>query len=169
MYIWLGIDTDEVLAGLKPQIAHINRKYDLEASALPLHISLKMSFWVEDATAPRVIEALERFCAPLLPLEIPVGEIEFEDVIVWLRMRENAVLNRIQDALNALLLKEFGVGLHEYDGDHLFHTTLFMEADSETLQKAYEEIRGARLPASIRAERILIGTSPSGVRGTWKL
>ncbi len=169
MYIWLGIDTDEALAVLKPQIVRINRKYGLEPSTLPLHISLKMSFWVEDAVAPRVIESLEQLCATISPFEIPVGKIEFEEVIVWLRMRENSALNRIHDAINARMLKEFGVGLHAYDEDYLFHTTLFMEADSETLQKAYAEIRGVALPTSIRAERILIGTSPTGVRGTWRV
>ncbi len=169
MYIWIGIDTDSALSVLKPHIARINAAYGLQASTLPLHISLKMSFWVEDAIAPEVIGSLEDFCKTLTPFEIPVEGIRFEDVIVWVRMRENLTLNRIHDALNDLLLDAYGVGLHAYDRDYLFHTTLFMEEDAATLQKAYEEIRDIPLPSALHAERILIGTSSDGSRGSYRV
>ena len=171
MYIWTGIDVDDQLPGLRQRIGELEERLDISNSnlTLPVHISLKMSFPVEEENVPAVREALEVFLNSLPPFDIPVRGVEYHETIAWIRMRENETLNRIHDELNTLLQERFGVGLHEYDRDFLFHTTLFMDADAEKVRQGYEAIKNTPLPAVLRAERFLIGSSPAGELGTYQI
>ena len=67
-----------------------------------------------------------------------------------------------------MLSERFGIGLHEYDLDFLFHTTLFMDSDAEKVRRGYEAIKNIPLPSVLRANRFLIGSSPEGKLGTFR-
>ena len=171
MYIWTGIDIDAQLAGVREKVRRLEREQKVKNSnlTLPFHISLKMSFPVEKDRTDAVTECLEQYYRSLSPFEIPVAGIEYHSTITWIRMKENESLNRIHDSLNELLLSRFGVGLHEYDRDYLFHTTLAMDNDAAMVRRMYEALKDEPLPAVLLAKHFLIGASENGALGTYKV
>ena len=171
MYIWTGIDMDDQLAGIREQVRQLEREQGVTNSnlTLPFHISLKMSFEMDEARAAEVADTLEAYYRKLRPFEIPVSGVEYHTTIAWIRMKENEMLNRIHNGLNDLLAERFGVGLHEYDRDFLFHTTLCMDEEADLVRRFYEALRDEPLPAALKAEHFLIGASPSGALGTYRV
>lgn len=170
MYIWTGADVDGQLQELKQMTRAAEEKLSFEHSnfTLPFHISLKMSFPIPDEQKYAAIDCLTAFYSTLSPIAVPVRGIEKENGIVWLRMAECPELDGLHDRLNTLMQENFGVGLHPYDCDYLFHTTLFMDADNEKLAKAYELVRNAPVPSELCLNRFLIGGSPAGKLGTFQ-
>lgn len=171
MYIWIGINVENELSELKEKAQKIDNAYKFKNSCftLPLHISLKMSFEAETNSAPQIIAFLESYLKALQPFEVCVSGFECFDNICWIRMCKSEQLNKIHDELNAALLKNFLVPLHEYDGDYKFHTTLFMDDDKEKVKAAYDEIKTRPLVSKIRADRFVIGTSKTGALGTFSV
>ena len=75
----------------------------------------------------------------------------------------------MHDQLNVLMQDRFGIALHPYDSDFIFHTTLFMDQDNDKLAHAYEMVRSIPLPTTLRVSRCLIGMSPSGKPGDYRI
>ncbi|MBR6704683.1 MAG: hypothetical protein IKI82_04565, partial [Lachnospiraceae bacterium] len=105
MYIWTGIDVDDQLAGIREKVRQLEREQGVTNSnlTLPFHISLKMSFEMDEARAAEVADSLETYYRKLRPFEIPVSGVEYHTTIAWIRMKENEMLNRIHNGLNDLL------------------------------------------------------------------
>ena len=171
MYIWIGIDVDQPLSEVRRQAMAIDRELQFQNSCftLPLHISLKMSFEIEDSLANDVISTIEAYYQSVSPFDVKIKGLEKDQVIVWIRMMENRRLNKLHDDLNQLLMEQFDVGLHEYDMDYKFHTTLFMDQDLDKIALAYQQIKHVSLPEVLRANRFVIGTSKSGALGTYSV
>ena len=169
MYVWTGIDVERQLTAVKQRAWKINDALVFEnfCTTLPLHISLKMSFWVDGAIVNEVMNTIEKYYATIEPFEISLKGIEDEGCIVWIRMDECAELNRVHDDLNRILSERYGVGLHEYDCDYKFHTTLFMGREEEKIHAAYAQIKDEPLPQKLVANRFVIGGSESGELGTY--
>ena len=171
MYIWIGIDVDDQLASVKQRTLEIEQRIGFEHSnfTLPLHVSLKISFKVEDSVSGEVIDAILQYYKGIESFEIEVSGIEIENTIVWIRYHGNETLNRIHDDLNRILLEGYGVPLHVYDLDYKFHTTLFMDDDAEKIAAAHREIREMTLPKRVRVKALLLGTSKSGTLGSFRV
>lgn len=171
MYVWTGINIDSQVADIKPCVKAIEESigFDNSIFTLPFHISLKISFKVDDEIYPEVINTILDYYKTLEPFDIEVSGIEIENTIVWIRMKEDLNINRIHDDLDRILMEKYGVPRHEYDLDYKFHTTLFMDSDEAKIAAAYEQIRDAKVPASLRADKLLIGASDSGALGSYKV
>ncbi|MBO4872754.1 MAG: 2'-5' RNA ligase family protein [Lachnospiraceae bacterium] len=171
MYIWIGIDVDEQVENIREKVREqeILRGIVKSNLTLPFHISLKMSFPMEEERAAAVMDAAEAYLRTFRPFDIPVAGIEYHTTIAWIRMRENPVLDRIHDGLDAMLAERFGVGQHEYDKDYLFHTTLFMEDDAGRVRQGYEAVKDEPLPAVLTADTFLIGASETGALGSYRV
>ena len=169
--LWVGIGVDEQLRSIRNRITELEKELDISNSnlTLPFHISLKMSFTVDRSKSKEVIEAIKAYYQTLKPFRIPVQGIECHETISWIRMAENETLNKIHDDLNKMLSDKFGVGLHEYDRDYIFHTTLFMDDDTGKVLRGYEGIRNENLPNVLIANRFLIGSSETGALGTYRI
>ena len=169
MYIWLGIDVDSQLCELKERAMRAERELGLTPSCytLPMHVSLKMSFEVEAECFGAIVDDVVRYYESLAPFSVSVRGIEDEGGIIWLRMGESEQLNRVHDELNAMLGERWNIGLHEYDLDYKFHTTLFMSADGGKMRAAYERVADAPLPDALCVRRLVIGRSDSGALGTY--
>lgn len=170
MYIWVGIDVDGQLTDVRERAAAVERRIGAEHSCytLPMHVSLKMSFAVGDEAAA-VISDLERYFAAQKPFTMRVRGIECEGPIVWIRMERSAKLDLLHDELNSMLLERYGVGLHEYDTDYKFHTTLYMGNSEDRVRTAYESLLDIPLPKALTASRFVIGTSADGALGTYSV
>ena len=171
MYIWLGINVDGQLSDLRGRAEEIEKGLGVKNSCytLPMHISLKISFPVSDELFDSIVNDVAGIYSSHQPFDVEVDGIENESVIVWIRMKENEKLNAIHDELNELLLRKYGVPLHEYDTDYKFHTTLFMDSDTDKMHAAYDAIKNEPVPKILRADRFIIGTSPSGALGTYSV
>lgn len=171
MYIWVGIDVDSQLWDIKHTAYSAEKEIGFKNSnfTLPLHISLKISFPVDDGIYLDVVQALTEYFKTLSPFEICVKGIENETSIVWIRMSHNETLNKIHDKLNSMLLDSYGVGLHEYDGDYKFHTTLFMEDNNEKTDIAYDKVKNIKIPEKLIANKFVIGISDTGALGTYRV
>ncbi len=171
MYLWIGIDVEDDLEALKIKTRKIEREIGFAHSnfTLPLHISVKISFPIKEHLREAIIDDILAYYHTLSPFALTPTGIECEDTIVWVRYKQSAALDKIHDALNALLHDRYGVGLHEYDLDYKFHTTCFMDENVEKIQRAYALIKDEPLPASVMASRFVIGYSESGALGTYRI
>ena len=171
MYIWLGINVDDQLCDLRSKAIDIEHKLGMKNSCytLPMHISLKISFPVSDELFDSVVADVEEVYYSHQSFDVEVNGVENENVIVWIRMKENEKLNAIHDELNELLLKKYGVPLHEYDMDYKFHTTLFMDNDPDKLNAAYDKVKNEPVPGKLRVNSFVTGISQSGALGTYSV
>jgi 2'-5' RNA ligase len=171
MFVWVGIDVDSQLKEIKEITKVIENELIFKHSnfTLPLHISLKISFEINDEIFQNVIDDIIKIYTEIPPFEIRTKELSYENNISWILMEENPILIDLSNKINHLMLTKYDVPLHEYDLDYKFHTTLFMDENSEKVKQAYNKIQHIKLPVSLKAERFLIGLSESGKLGTYRV
>ena len=169
MYIFVGINVEKTLENIGRKVNEINDNLGYEYSTLPLHISLKMSFEIDNGKVNNCIEMLTNYLKNIKPFTIYPKGIENEDVIIWLRMNNDDQIDRIHLDLVNIIEKQFGIAPHEFDLDYKFHTTLFMSDDVDKNRKAYEIIKNCDFPMEINANKIIIGTSQDGTIGTYRV
>ena len=171
MYIWIGIDVDDQLTDIKSAAKTTEDRIGFTHSnfTLPLHVSLKISFSVPEDQVTSVFRDLTEVFASIPSFSIPVKGIELDEVIVWIRMEENPILNALHDQLNTLMLEKYNVPLHAYDQDYKFHTTLFMDDDQQKVRQAFDAIRNVAVPAELIARCFVIGTSATGRLGSYRV
>lgn len=171
MYIWTAIDVDNQLEEIKKQAQGVEKEIGFEHSAfaLPSHISLKISFAVDDASYPCVIQTLLDYYQTINPFSIEVTGIEIEGTIVWIRIKENEILHRIHKDLDQILMKKHTVQPHRFDLDFKFHSTLFLDSNKDKIAMAYNRIKDVKLPLSLCANKLIIGASHSGEVGTYSV
>lgn len=170
MYLWLGVDVEEQLSAVKTAAQEAEEAIGFAHSnfTLPLHISLKMSFWVREDEFAAAVELFTRFFEALAPMQVGVQGVELLDGIVWIRMDEDKTLCAVHDYLTAIAKGHFGAQPHPYDGDYQFHTTLFM-GEKEKLALAYERVKDVPLPKTLTLSRFVIGCSSSGELGSYQI
>lgn len=160
MYVWLGASVDEQLSSHKQKAFEAAKVLGNNVwNVLPWHISLKISFEA-DGCFEEIVASVCDFYRKLSPVTLQVNELENAGNIVWIRYCENESLSKIKDGLNAMLKERFGVPLHEYDLDFIFHTTLTMDS-LEQNQAFYLRMKDLPLPESVVLTKFLVGYSPS--------
>lgn len=171
MYIWIGIDVDNQLEKIKTKAIKIEKDLNFLNSnfTLPLHISFKITFLVDENIHNDVINTILDYYYSLKEFDVETSGIENFNSIIWIKMKQNNILDKIHDDLNDLLLKKYNIGLHPYDLDYLFHTTLFMEGDEEKINKAYQLIKDEVLPNKLTVNKLVIGTSQTGKLGSYSI
>ena len=171
MYVWTAVSVDNQLKAIRQQAQIAERELKLKNSAftLPSHISLKISFAVDDAAYPCVIETLLDYCKTVKPFCVDVEGIEAEGAIVWIRIKENATLRQIHNDLDRILLERHGILPHTFDLDFKFHSTLFLDTDKKKIETAYQLIKDAEIPLLLNINQWIIGASESGEIGTYRV
>ena len=171
MYVWTAINIDDQLNEIKTQAQVIEQDMNFANSAftLPSHISLKISFPVDEAAYPSLIQTLLDYYKTLKPFTVEVSGIEMEGTIVWIRMKENDTLCRIHQELDQILQEKYNIVPHQFDLDFKFHSTLFLDSDKEKISSAYNQIKNVSLPLSLCADKLIIGASASGDIGTYRV
>lgn len=171
MYIFLGIDVDDQFSKVKSKAELIDKSIGFENSCfiLPLHISLKASFRVDYSNFDNVIEEVIKYYLSITPFKIDTYKLEMYDNIIWIRMCRNKKLDKVHDDLNKILLEKYNIRLHEYDLDYKYHTTLFMDNNTNNIKDAYNLINKIELPQSILANQFIIGVSKTGELGSYSI
>ena len=171
MYIWVGIKVEDQLKMVKAQAQRIENEIGFDHSnfTLPLHISLKISFPIEDAQYEIYAEEIRKIYRSTKPFEIKVRGLELENNIAWIRMEKSKALERLSTQINMVMLEKYGVQLHEYDMDFKFHTTMFMDDNESKVKSAFDKLKDCPIPSILLANKFVIGVSPLGKLGTYKV
>ena len=171
MYIWVGINVEEQLKEVRGAVDGVFEKIDISnvTCQLPLHISLKISFEIENSLFKNVLNDIIAVYNAQGSFEIKVKGIEKHENIEWIRMYSNEKLEALATMLNMMLKDKYGIPLHEYDLDFIFHTTLFMDDDAEKINTAHSLLGDVYLPEALIANTFVIGTSETGKNGTYRI
>ena len=171
MYIWVGINVEEQLKEVRSAVDGVFEKIDISnvTCQLPLHISLKISFEIDNLLFDSVLNDIVAIYEAQKPFAINVKGIEKHENIMWIRMYSNEEIEALATKLNLMLKEKYNIPLHEYDLDFIFHTTLFMDDDAEKINIAHNLLGDLALPQTLMANRFVIGTSETGENGTYRV
>ncbi len=171
MYVWLGIDLDSQLQQFKNNVCDVKGKVGLpqENANFPMHLSLKISFQIDDELFPRLAKDLCAYYKRLRPFDVEVAQMECHPNISWILYKPCQRLMDISIHLNDFLLANYGVPLHEYDTDFKYHTTLFMDDDGQKVATAYDMVKNLPLPQKVKVNTFCVGTSSSGELYTYQV
>ena len=171
MFVWVGINVEDQLKDVRGAVDNVFEKIDISnvTCQLPLHISLKISFEIENSLFENILSDITDIYNAQNSFEIKVREIEKHENIEWIRMNSNESLEGLATKLNMMLKEKYGIPLHEYDLDFVFHTTLFMDNDAEKINTAHSLLGDIHLPDTLVAKKFVIGTSETGKNGTYSV
>lgn len=169
MLVWLGIDINSQLLEVRKSVEEVNHELNFNSLSLslPLHISLKMSFEIEESFFNNIVEDVSAYYLSLKPFYIKLRGIQKYDNIIWIRMENNNELDNLHSTLVALLQNKYNITPHEYDLDFRFHSTLVMDDDKETISQAYDRIKDIPIPKEVVADTFAIGYSNTGELGSY--
>lgn len=170
MYVWTALYIEDELEEVRDRAIGIGEDLGVKCplTILPLHISLKISFEIEDSRLDECVSVLCDYFSSLGPFSVEVEGYEHSQGVVWIRMKENARLSEIHSRLDEMMMSQFGAKPHEFDLSFIYHATVFFDEDSK-LKPAFEKIRTVPLPGKIHARDFLIGTSMTGKPGTYSV
>lgn len=171
MFVWVGINIEDQLRDVRRAVDGVFEAIDISnvTCQLPLHISLKISFEIEDSKFDSVLNDIIAVYKAQMPIVIRVKGIEKHENIEWIRMHSNEELEALATELNVMLREKYGVPLHEYDLDFIFHTTLFMDDNKEKISVAHTLLGDLELPDTVLADTFVIGNSETGKNGTYRV
>ena len=171
MYIWIAIDVDDQLSSLRKEAKRIEEivKFNESNITLPMHISLKISCPIPDDKYQEVVHDIKTILQDTQRFEIKTKRIELHDTIAWIQMEHNEYLEQLHESLDKLFLDKYDVPSHKFDLDFKFHTTLFLDSDADKVKQAFLIIKDVLLPSTLIADKFVIGTSPEGKIGTYKV
>lgn len=171
MFVWVGINVEDQLKEVRMAVDSVFEKIDISnvTCQLPLHISLKISFEIENELFESVLTDISDIYNAQKTFEIKIKGIEKHENIEWIRMYSNEQLEALATSLNMMLKDKYGIPLHEYDLDFIFHTTLFMDDDADKINAANELLGNVYLPQTLMADTFVIGTSETGKNGTYSI
>lgn len=171
MFIWTAIDVDNQLTEVKSQAKQIEEKVHFQESniTLPLHISVKISCAIPDEKYEEVVKDIKEIVNAVPKFEIAVKRIELHETIAWIAVEENEHLERLHASLVKMFSEKYQVPPHKFDLDFKFHTTLFLDSDEAKVKEAFLMIKDIELPTTLVADKFVIGMSPEGKVGTYRV
>jgi len=172
MFIWTAIDIDEYLIPQKEIVKELENKLSFElvnATSLPFHISLKITAKINDLYENEIRKDIIDIYNNIHPFVIELDKVEIIGSIVWIKAKENKSLIELHDALCHLFKDKYGIELDKFDYDFIYHTTLVLDNDIDKVLKAYNMLKDISLPKEVFARKFIIGSSKTGVLGTYKV
>lgn len=169
MFIWVACDLSDALAECRAVCRERNEAVGLSevAFSLPQHLSLKISFPVADERLEAVLQRLTALLSSTSAFSVRPLAVEQRGEVLWIAFEPSPELTALHAELDALAEAEFSAPPHPYDRDFCFHSTLFMDADTEKLCQMQALLSDLPIPSAVTVDRFLIGCSPSGQAGDY--
>lgn len=125
---------------------------------IPLHVSLKRSFYVEDEV--KVRNDIEGY---LKDKKIYCGSMELFKVKdrLWLKISECPELYAVHEQLDEMLKEKYGIVIDEFDRRYLPHISLFSNC-SDRLDIIYERLMPKITDRSFIIDSYYVGTDRKG-------
>ncbi len=169
MYLWFAIDVDQQLTQLRKKAEQITAAGRISNAALtlPAHISLRISFPVEEDIREELLAKVRHYFQSLAPFSVQIKGLEVVQGIVWLRIRENDRLQEIHTQLLDLTQREYAIAPHPFDGDFKYHVSLLTGNDPRLARDFFQALGQLPLPATLRVDTLILGASPTGRAGDY--
>ena len=170
MYIWIGCKLpDDFERHVRTLCLKLNEECQLDTTAflLPQHISLKISFETEEYEA--ILEALTTFLSVQRPFTVRIDNTEQNGNILWMPAEENATLQQLHEQLDNLLEECFCIPQHPFDKEFLFHSTLFIDENTEKVAKMRELLSQEVMAQELTVDIFLLGISETGKAGDYRI
>ena len=161
MHVWVGCDVSPRFAEFREKVKEFNADLNLSEYALsfPQHISLKITFEMEEDIAKHCIKDIVEFLKGAKPFTAKVDKLELtDDGIIWLRMEENEQFKFLHDELDQIAIS-YAVKQHPFDKNYIFHSTVIMDEDKEKLAVMYERVKKLTYPEELKINTFLVGHS----------
>ena len=161
MYIWVGCDINPKFIEYREKIKEINADVKASETAfnLPQHVSLKISFEMDEDVAKHCIKDIIELLKSTKPFTAKVRGLELhDDKIIWLRMEENEHLKALHDELDQIAIS-YAVKQHEFDKHFIFHSTVIMDEDKQKLEALFDRIKDIPYPDELKINTFLVGHS----------
>lgn len=170
MYLWIGC---KLPTGFETKLRHqcllLNEQIGLDtvAFSLPQHISLKISFcsgqWAD------ILSYMEQYLSRQAPFSVEIQPPQRNVNILWLPVVENTTLQRLHQQLDQHLEERFGIPQHEFDKCFQFHSTLFMDADADKLDRMRQALLPLLIANTMTVDTFLLGVSETGTPGSYRI
>lgn len=171
MYIWIACLLPEDFENeVRSACMAANRTFGLSTVAftLPQHISLKISFEVDDSSLEAVMQTVESILSKEYRFYVNLLPAERQNNILWIPAEDNSTLTRLHKVLDAQLAKKYSIAQHPFDRAFLFHSTLFL--DTRPIPNEMEQhLKKLPLPAKLLIRDFCIGISPDGTPGSYRI
>lgn len=170
MYIGVGCKLPEAFeTEIRGRCLELNRDIGLDTAAfsLPQHVSLKISF--RSGQYQDIIEFLTAFLASQKPVLLQIRSPEQAGNILWMPVAENRQLRSLHDQLDSQLESRFGIGQHAFDKCFLFHSTLFMDPDTQKIADMQDALAQYPIERELTADTFLLGLSETGKPGQYRI
>lgn len=171
MLIWVALDVDNQLLDIKKKAKEVESLVNFCNSNiyLPLHISLKISFYVEEDMIDNVVEDITNTVQELRGTEVKLERLELHESISWIKVCENEIVQNMHDKLDVMLKEKYNIPQHEYDKNFKLHVSLFIDNEVEKVKQAFLMMKDFELPEKLIIDRFVIGCSPDGSVGSYKV
>lgn len=170
MLMFIGIDCKDTLKELKDKCLEYNKdlNINLDAFSFPSHISLKISFEVNDKIE-EIKEEIKRYLKSIKPFYICFKRPSKLENIIWLKCAHSKKLIHIHKDLDKLLESKFSILKNDLDKHFIFHSTLFVDKDNQKLDNMFSLIKNYKVKNKLLADTFLLGSSNQGKVGSYKI
>jgi 2'-5' RNA ligase len=170
MYIWVGCKLPEDFErNIRALCLEQNKILGLNTAAfsLPQHVSLKISF--QSDLHEEILDYLAEFLSGQSPFPLRIQSAQLEGNILWLPVAENKTLRQLHDQLDAELEQHFSVPQHAFDKCFLFHSTLFMDEDTDKLSRMCQLLEAYPIEQDLQVDTFLLGLSENNLPGEYRI
>lgn len=124
---------------------------------LPLHISLKKSFYTEafDSAKKDILKIVNNigcFCCR-------IDKISLHRNMIWLSFINDGDLRSLHEELDRLLERKYGIPIRKYDRTFHPHISLFTRGTQEQMKLMYSKLKERDFGGEIEISRFVIGSS----------
>ena len=160
MHVWVGCDINPRFLEFREKVKEFNTDLHLSEYALsfPQHISLKITFEMDEDVAKHCIKDIVEFLKGAKPFTAKADKLELHDNIIWLRMEDNEQFKALHEELDQIAIS-YAVKPHEFDKNYIFHSTVIMDDDREKLAVMFERVRTLPYPEELKINTFLVGHS----------
>ena len=160
MIIWVGCDIHPKFIEYRERVKECNADINASEAAFnfPQHVSLKISFEMEEEIAKHCIKDIIELLKSAKPFTAKVQGLELHDGIIWLRVEENEQFKFLHEELDQIAIS-YAVKQHEFDKNYIFHSTVIMDEDREKLAALYEKLKDIPYPEELKINTFLVGHS----------
>lgn len=165
MYIWVGCDINPKFLEYREKVKEFNAELNLSERALnlPQHISLKITFEMDEEIARHCMKDIIDLFKEAKPFTAKVEKLEMHDGgIIWLRMEENEQFKALHDELDQIAIS-YAVNQHPFDKQFIYHSTVIMDENTEKLSAMFEKVKDIPYPEELKINTFLLGTSEDNV------
>lgn len=165
MYIWVGCDINPKFIEYREKVKELNAELNLSETALklPQHISLKITFEMDEEIAKHCIKDIIELLKTAKPFTAKIEELELRgDGIIWLRVQENEEFTALHKELDEIAIS-YAVKPHALDKQFIFHSTVIMDGDKERLAIMYEKLKDIPYPEELKINTFLVGHSDDNI------